>query len=119
MDRAMFKKQTMKVLVLGAESVGKTSVIKQFVDREFSPQYKATIGSDFLIKPVTVNGQPHTLQIWDTEGQERYGCVVTTFYRGSDCCVLCFDVTNRESFNHLEKWKNEFFFHHQQCMMKK
>ena len=97
-----------KTILIGDSGVGKTSLINRYVNNQFSDVYKATIGSDFLIKPVTVNGQQHTLQIWDTAGHERYGCVVTTFYRGSDCCVLCFDVTNRESFNHLEKWKNDF-----------
>ncbi|ELP88073.1 rab7, putative [Entamoeba invadens IP1] len=97
-----------KTILIGDSGVGKTSLINRYVNNQFSDVYKATIGSDFLIKPVTVNGQTYTLQIWDTAGHERYSCVVTTFYRGSDCCVLCFDVTNRESFNHLEKWKNDF-----------
>ncbi|BFU24083.1 Rab family GTPase [Entamoeba histolytica HM-1:IMSS-B] len=97
-----------KAILIGDSGVGKTSLINRYVNNQFSDVYKATIGSDFLIKPVTVNGAQYTLQIWDTAGHERYSCVVTTFYRGSDCCVLCFDVTNRDSFNHLEKWKNEF-----------
>ncbi|KAL7720852.1 Ras-related protein Rab-7b [Entamoeba marina] len=97
-----------KTILIGDSGVGKTSLINRYVNNQFSDVYKATIGSDFLIKPVTVNGNQYTLQIWDTAGHERYSCVVTTFYRGSDCCILVFDVTSRESFSHLEKWKNEF-----------
>lgn len=48
------------------------------------------------------------MQIWDTAGQERFQSLGVAFYRGADCCVLCFDVTNNKSFDTLESWRDEF-----------
>eukprot|EP01115_Flamella_aegyptia_P004682 TRINITY_DN20007_c0_g1_i1.p1 TRINITY_DN20007_c0_g1~~TRINITY_DN20007_c0_g1_i1.p1 ORF type:complete len:157 (-),score=47.75 TRINITY_DN20007_c0_g1_i1:42-512(-) len=49
-----------------------------------------------------------TMQIWDTAGQERFQSLGVAFYRGADCCVLVFDVTNAKSFEHIENWRDEF-----------
>ena len=48
------------------------------------------------------------LQIWDTAGQERFQSLGAAFYRGADCCILVYDVTKIQSFEHLERWKAEF-----------
>lgn len=82
------KKILLKVIVLGDSSVGKTSLMNQYVNRKFSNQYKATIGADFLSKEVTVDDRTVTIQIWDTAGQERFQSLGVAFYRGADCCVL-------------------------------
>lgn len=102
------KKTLLKVIILGDSGVGKTSLMQQFVNQKFSQQYKATIGADFLTKEVTIHGKPVTLQIWDTAGQERFQLLGVAFYRGADCCVLCFDVTNEKSLNNLTSWRDEF-----------
>jgi Ras-related protein Rab-7A len=85
---------------------------------KFTGQYKATIGADFvskqLILPVNSGNntgsmsQSVTLTIWDTAGQERFQSLGKAFYRGSDVCVLVYDVTDRISFEGLRKWKEEF-----------
>eukprot|EP01126_Amoeba_proteus_P058556 TRINITY_DN756_c0_g2_i8.p1 TRINITY_DN756_c0_g2~~TRINITY_DN756_c0_g2_i8.p1 ORF type:complete len:113 (-),score=28.41 TRINITY_DN756_c0_g2_i8:384-722(-) len=82
--------------------------MNQYVNRRFSNQYKATIGSDFLTKEVMVDDRLVTLQIWDTAGQERFQSLGVAFYRGSDCCVLVFDVNLAQTFEHLESWREEF-----------
>ncbi|KAJ8956096.1 hypothetical protein NQ318_016549, partial [Aromia moschata] len=92
------KKILLKVIILGESSVGKTSLMNQYVNRKFSNQYKATIGADFLTKEVTVDDRTVTMQIWDTAGQER----------GADCCVLVFDVTAPNTFKSLDSWRDEF-----------
>lgn len=104
------KKTLLKVIVLGDSGVGKTSLMHQFVDGKFSCQYKATIGADFLTKELHLEDEDRdvTLQLWDTAGQERFQSIGVAFYRGADCCVLCYDVTNEKSFTHLEFWKDEF-----------
>ena len=101
-------RQMLKLLLLGDAGVGKTSLLNQFVNREFSAQYKATIGSDFSSKQIEIDGKYVTLQIWDTAGQERFQSLGPTFYRGTDCCILVYDVTKQTSFENIKKWKNEF-----------
>lgn len=102
------KKVLLKVIILGDSSVGKTSLMNQYVNRKFSNQYKATIGADFLTKEVTVDDRTVTMQIWDTAGQERFQSLGVAFYRGADCCVLVFDVTAPNTFKSLDSWRDEF-----------
>ncbi|GMM33664.1 Rab family GTPase [Saccharomycopsis crataegensis] len=102
------KKTLLKVIVLGDSGVGKTSLMQQFVNGKFSHQYKATIGADFLTKELNIDDKNVTIQLWDTAGQERFQSLGVAFYRGADCCVLVYDVTNAKSFEHLGFWKDEF-----------
>jgi len=101
-------RQMLKLLLLGDAGVGKTSLLNQFVNREFTAQYKATIGSDFSSKQLDVDGRYVTLQIWDTAGQERFQSLGPTFYRGTDCCILVYDITKPATFENIKKWRNEF-----------
>jgi len=82
--------------------------MNQYVNKKFTSQYKATIGADFLTKEVMVDDRLVTMQIWDTAGQERFQSLGVAFYRGADCCVLVFDVTNANSFKTLDSWRDEF-----------
>lgn len=102
------KKTLLKVIILGDSGVGKTSLMQQFVNGKFSHQYKATIGADFLTKELTIDDKTVTMQLWDTAGQERFQSLGVAFYRGADCCVLVYDVTNQKSFENLSTWKDEF-----------
>jgi Ras-related protein Rab-7A len=101
-------RQTLKVLLLGDAGVGKTCLLDQFVNREFTGQYKATIGSDFSSKQMDIDGRFVTLQIWDTAGQERFQSLGSTFYRGTDCCALVYDITRPASFEAVAKWHAGF-----------
>ena len=102
-------KSLQKIIILGAQGVGKTSLMERFVAAKFSSQYKATIGADFSTKDVQLGeGEFVTLQIWDTAGQERYQSLGTAFYRGADACVLVYDVSEATSFQKLESWRNAF-----------
>ncbi|EAX92687.1 small GTP-binding protein, putative [Trichomonas vaginalis G3] len=98
----------LKVLFLGDTGAGKTCLLNQYVSREFSSDYKVTIGSDFTSKQVEIDGKFVTLQIWDTAGQERFQSLGSTFFRGTDCLILVYDVTNAKSFENINKWKNDF-----------
>jgi Ras-related protein Rab-7A len=97
-----------KIVILGAQGVGKTSLMERFVAAKFNAQYKATIGADFSTKDVSIGSEVVTLQIWDTAGQERYQSLGTAFYRGADACVLVYDVSEAASFAKLETWRNTF-----------
>lgn len=102
------KKTLLKVIVLGDSGVGKTLLMQQFVNGKFLHQYKATIGADFLTKELSIDDKAVTVQLWDTAGQERFQSLGVAFYRGADCCVLVYDVTNPRSFEQLSFWKDEF-----------
>lgn len=102
------KRTILKVIILGDSGVGKTSLMNQYVNKKFTNQYKATIGADFLTKETIVDNEQLTMQIWDTAGQERFQSLGVAFYRGADCCVLVFDLTNYKTYESLESWKDEF-----------
>eukprot|EP00658_Telonema_sp_P-2_P037554 TRINITY_DN26_c0_g1_i1.p1 TRINITY_DN26_c0_g1~~TRINITY_DN26_c0_g1_i1.p1 ORF type:complete len:213 (+),score=73.95 TRINITY_DN26_c0_g1_i1:74-712(+) len=102
------KKMLLKVIILGDSSVGKTSLMNQYVNKKFNTQYKATIGADFLTKEVSLEEKVVTMQIWDTAGQERFQSLGVAFYRGADACILVFDVTQKKSFDALDTWRDEF-----------
>ncbi|EFC40735.1 rab family small GTPase [Naegleria gruberi] len=104
----MSKKELLKVIVLGDSSVGKTSLMNQFVSKKFSTQYKATIGADFLTKEVMIEDKMCSLSIWDTAGQERFHSLGFAFFRGSDACVLVFDITVPKTFENVNNWRDEF-----------
>uniref|UniRef100_A0A0N4ZWN7 Ras-related protein Rab-7b n=1 Tax=Parastrongyloides trichosuri TaxID=131310 RepID=A0A0N4ZWN7_PARTI len=103
-------KPVIKIVVLGDSGVGKTAIMNRFAENYYSDCYKSTIGADFRSKDVTIDGVSVTLQIWDTAGQERYKSLGVAFYRGADCCILVYDVTNSKSFSRIEYWKEEFLF---------
>lgn len=107
-SKMMRKKLLLKVVILGDSGVGKTSLMSSYVNKKFTTHYKATIGADFLTKELMVSDQLVTMQIWDTAGQERFKSLGVTFYRGSDCCLLIYDVTVPMSFSHLDRWREDF-----------
>lgn len=98
----------LKVVILGDGGVGKSSLMNRFVNNEFDSQSFHTIGVEFLNKEVNVSGETYTMQIWDTAGQERFKSLRTPFYRGSDCCLLTFDVNDTQSFENISMWRKEF-----------
>ena len=91
---AGLRKSFAKVVVIGDSSVGKTSLIQVFEHNKFSLAFKPTIGADFSNKEIIFEDRMITLQIWDTAGQERFQSLGSAFYRGADCCVLVYDISN-------------------------
>lgn len=102
------KKQLYKIIILGDSGVGKTSLLNQYVNNRYTQQYRATVGADFMAKEVMIDDRVVNLQIWDTAGQERFQSLGPAFYRGADCCVLVYDITNQKSFESLDSWRDEF-----------
>eukprot|EP01083_Nonionella_stella_P033106 90629_1 len=100
----------MKVIVLGDSGVGKTSILRCFVNPEsdINDGYKATIGSDLYMTDISIENNHAQLQMWDTAGQERFNSVSRQLYRGADILVLVYDITDEESFTNVEHWKNDF-----------
>ncbi|XP_039620721.1 ras-related protein Rab-7b-like [Polypterus senegalus] len=98
----------LKIVILGALGVGKTSLLYQYIHNKFYEDYRTTLGASVLTKTITVQNKTVKLQIWDTGGQERFRSIVSTYYKGSDGCILAFDVTDTDSFEALDYWKKDF-----------
>jgi len=103
--------QVFKVIAVGDGSVGKTSITIRFCEGKFSQEYLMTIGANFGVKALSVpfgeEVREIKLQIWDTGGQERFSPIRELYYKGGLAAIVVFDVTNRESYDHLLMWFNE------------
>ncbi|KAL3758285.1 hypothetical protein ACHAWU_005366 [Discostella pseudostelligera] len=93
-----------KLVFLGDQSVGKTSIITRFMYDNFDRHYQATIGIDFLSKTMYLEDRTVRLQLWDTAGQERFRSLIPSYIRDSSVAVVVYDVTNRLSFGNTTKW---------------
>nr|XP_058925224.1 ras-related protein Rab-7b isoform X1 [Kogia breviceps]XP_058925233.1 ras-related protein Rab-7b isoform X1 [Kogia breviceps] len=101
------KKVDLKLIIIGALGVGKTSLLHRFVHKTFYEDYQTTLGASILSKIIILDDTTLKLQIWDTGGQERFRSMVSTFYKGSDGCILAFDVTDLDTFEALETWRGD------------
>jgi len=93
-----------RILLIGNASVGKTSLLHRYVDDTFSDHFIPTIGIDFRIKTIQLGGKTIKLQVWDTAGPERFRTITSSYYRGADGILLCYDLTVESSFEHCECW---------------
>lgn len=94
-----------KIVFLGDQSVGKTSLITRFMYDTFDETYATTIGIDFLSKTMYLEERKTVrLQLWDTAGQERFRSLIPSYIRDSHVAVICYDITNKKSFLNLDKW---------------
>ncbi|KAG9278775.1 ras-related protein Rab-18-B [Astyanax mexicanus] len=98
---------TLKILIIGESGVGKSSLLLRFTDDTFDPELAATIGVDFKVKTIAIDGNRAKLAIWDTAGQERFRTLTPSYYRGAQGVILVYDVTKRDTFTKLENWLNE------------
>lgn len=92
----------LKIIIIGNSGVGKSSLLLRFTDNSFSPSFIATIGIDFKIKTIDVDGKCVKLQIWDTAGQERFRGITTAYYRGAQAAMVVYDISDRVSFDAIE-----------------
>ncbi|KAK4511019.1 Nuclear transport factor 2 [Mucor velutinosus] len=93
-----------KLVFLGEQSVGKTSLITRFMYDTFDNTYQATIGIDFLSKTMYLEDKTVRLQLWDTAGQERFRSLIPSYIRDSSVAVIVYDISNRQSFMNTSKW---------------
>ena len=96
-----------KLIIIGDSGIGKSCLLNRFADDIFTDSYISTIGVDFKIRTIEVNGRLCKLQIWDTAGQERFRTITSSYYRGAHGIILVFDITNPESFANCEMWLTE------------
>nr|XP_043624203.1 ras-related protein RABA3-like [Erigeron canadensis] len=100
-----------KVVVIGDSAVGKTQMLSRFTRNEFCFDSKSTIGVEFQTRTLTIHSKVIKAQIWDTAGQERYRAVTSAYYRGALGAMLVYDITKRQSFDHVARWVEELRAH--------
>ena len=93
-----------KLIVIGDENVGKTSIINRFKTNQFTGDYEPTVGLDFQSIPLLIDNQNVTLLLYDTAGQEKYRSLIPLYTKDANIIFLIYDTTNEQSFSNLEKW---------------
>eukprot|EP01006_Ploeotia_vitrea_P033651 TRINITY_DN65601_c0_g2_i1.p1 TRINITY_DN65601_c0_g2~~TRINITY_DN65601_c0_g2_i1.p1 ORF type:complete len:220 (+),score=27.48 TRINITY_DN65601_c0_g2_i1:97-756(+) len=96
-----------KMVMIGDAGVGKSSLLLRFSEGIYDPSYISTIGVDFHISTLEHNGKVVKAHIWDTAGQERFKTITRNYYRGADAIIICFDTTDRDSFQNVQNWLTE------------
>mmetsp|Transcript_18903 Transcript_18903/g.46417 ORF Transcript_18903/g.46417 Transcript_18903/m.46417 type:complete len:206 (-) Transcript_18903:318-935(-) len=96
-----------KLLLIGDSGVGKSCLLLRFADQTYTPNYISTIGVDFKIRTIDLDGKTIKLQIWDTAGQERFRTITSSYYRGAHGIIVVYDVTDIDSFNNVKQWLSE------------
>ena len=96
-----------KIILLGENGVGKTSIIKRYIDNKFNPDIQnETLGSNYFTKVIKNNKENYRLKIWDTNGQEKYHSVTKLFIQGSNIVLLIYSIDSKESLENLDFWYN-------------
>ena len=97
-----------KYIIVGESCVGKSCLLLQFIDNRFKDSHDLTIGVDFGSKTIKLeDGTNVKVQIWDTAGQESFKSITRSYYRGAAGALLVYDITRKETFNHLTRWLEE------------
>ncbi|XP_053403869.1 ras-related protein Rab-32B-like [Mercenaria mercenaria] len=97
-----------KVLVIGEFGVGKTSIIRRYVEGYFTPNYKLTIGVDFALKAIDWDSDTKVnLQLWDIAGHERFGHMTRVYYKYAIAAIIVFDLSRPATFDSIPKWLND------------
>ncbi|MFW9948978.1 MAG: GTP-binding protein [Candidatus Thorarchaeota archaeon] len=96
-----------KFIVIGDHEVGKTSIIRMFVEKNFLEEYRATIGLNILSHEFIAFGNKINIMLWDIGAQKYFKRYRKTYYNGAQAAFIVFDLTNRDSFNNINYWHNE------------
>ncbi|KAI0797869.1 GTP-binding protein ypt1 [Abortiporus biennis] len=96
-----------KLLLIGDSGVGKSCLLLRFADDTYTESYISTIGVDFKIRTIELEGKTVKLQIWDTAGQERFRTITSSYYRGAHGIIVVYDVTDNDTFTNVKQWLQE------------
>ncbi|KAK0423751.1 hypothetical protein QR680_008309 [Steinernema hermaphroditum] len=99
------------VVLVGDSGVGKSNLLLRFTQDRFNPESRHTIGVEFTIRDVQIDGKTVKAQIWDTAGQDRFRAITPFYYRGAMGALLVYDITKHTSYQHIERWLKELRDH--------
>ncbi|KAJ8047768.1 Ras-related protein Rab-43 [Holothuria leucospilota] len=93
-----------KIVLIGDAGVGKTCVVQRFKSGTFLEKQHSTIGVDFTMKTLTIDGKKVKLQVWDTAGQERFRTITQSYYRSANGVIIAYDITKKDTFSNVPRW---------------
>eukprot|EP01016_Furgasonia_blochmanni_P043112 TRINITY_DN580_c0_g1_i11.p1 TRINITY_DN580_c0_g1~~TRINITY_DN580_c0_g1_i11.p1 ORF type:complete len:251 (+),score=54.00 TRINITY_DN580_c0_g1_i11:67-819(+) len=96
-----------KYIIIGDTGVGKSCLLLQFMDKNFRLKHQITIGVEFGARMVNIQNKNIKLQIWDTAGQESFKSITRSYYRSAAGALLVYDITRRDTFEHISNWLDE------------
>ncbi|XP_047430652.1 ras-related protein Rab-19-like [Mugil cephalus] len=96
-----------KIILIGDSNVGKTCVVQNFKSGVFSEKQQNTIGVDFTVRTVDIEGKKVKIQVWDTAGQERFRTITQSYYRSAHGALITYDITRRSTFESVKHWIHE------------
>ncbi|XP_022058597.1 ras-related protein Rab-19-like [Acanthochromis polyacanthus] len=96
-----------KIILIGDSNVGKTCVVQNFKSGIFSEKQQNTIGVDFTVRTVDIDGRKVKMQVWDTAGQERFRTITQSYYRSAHGAMIAYDITRRSTFDSVNHWIKE------------
>ena len=100
-----------KIVLIGDTNVGKSSILLRYTDDIYHSRYISTIGVDFKIKTIELDGKIVKLQLWDTAGQEKFKTITSSYYRGAHGFIVVYDITNFNSFLSVKNWIQEILYY--------
>ncbi|XP_026218426.1 ras-related protein Rab-19-like [Anabas testudineus] len=96
-----------KIILIGDTNVGKTCVVQNFKSGTFSDRQQNTIGVDFTVRTVEIEGKKVKIQVWDTAGQERFRTITQSYYRSAHGAMITYDITRSTTFDSVAHWIKE------------
>ncbi|KAM4678440.1 ras-related protein Rab-19 [Discoglossus pictus] len=96
-----------KIILIGDSNVGKTCVVHRFHSGVFTEKQQNTIGVDFMVRSLTIDGKKVKVQVWDTAGQERFRTITQSYYRSAHGAIIAYDITRRQTFESVPHWIHE------------
>ena len=96
-----------KIIIVGDSGVGKTNLVKRFIQNSFNMNSQSTVGVEFFSNNYLINDKLFKIEIWDTAGQERYKSITSAYYKGASGAILVYDVTSTSSYYNIDRWYQE------------
>ncbi|XP_068943456.1 ras-related protein Rab-19 [Petaurus breviceps papuanus] len=96
-----------KIILIGDSNVGKTCVVQHFKSGLYTDTQQNTIGVDFTVRSLDIDGKKVKMQVWDTAGQERFRTITQSYYRSANAAIIAYDLTRRSTFESVPHWIHE------------